>query len=346
MKKNFSIFALAAAGALTAMLPAVAQPPRRNAPATNAAASAAQQGVLQWLPTSDAVVTVDVRRLLEALPRVLANDPAKLGRINDDINDFKAQTGLDPRSFERVVVGASFAQTASGATKIEPVAIAHGTFNSNALVAAARIAAATKGKAEEVKHRGKSIAVFSLNRQVSLLNLRFTELAVVALDQNTIAFGKTERVRAAIDAGADSGGGGRASSEVVALAMRDPQALVGMGGKLPAGLTEKIDLPSPELTRSIAAIRQFYGAVGVTDTRFNVNTVFRTETAGAARSLGDTVEGLKQLAPALISMQMSGERARLARGAVESTKVGVSGNEVQIIIDLTQEDFSALLRAF
>ncbi len=45
-------------------------------------------------------------------------------------------------------------------------------------------------------------------------------------------------------------------------------------------------------------------------------------------------------------MQMSGERARLSRTAVESTKVGVQGNEVQITLDLAQEDFSALLRAF
>nr|MBA3323402.1 hypothetical protein [Pyrinomonadaceae bacterium] len=201
-----------------------------------------------------------------------------------------------------------------------------------------------QGKIAEQQHRGKSISVFSLNQQVALFNLRFTELAVVALDTNTIAFGKLERVRAAIDAGMNSGA--RASSETVALAMRDPNALVGIGGIIPANLTRNLDFLNPEISRSIAAIRQFYGTVGVSETRFNLNTVFRTETPGAARTLGDTVEGLKQFAPALISMQMTGERARLSRTAVENTKIGVQGNEVQVSLDLAQEDFSALLRVF
>jgi len=338
MKKNLLVSALALAAA---MAPAGAQTRRGTTAPT---AQTQQMAAFASLPASDAVMTIDVRRTLAALPRVFANDPAKLARINADLNDFKTRTGLDPRSFERVVVGASYTSTASGATKIEPVAIAHGTFNANALVAAARIAAAQKGQSEEHKYRGKSIYVFTLNQPVALLNMRFSELAVTALNNNTIAFGKLERVRATLDAGA--GQGPRAASEVVALAMRDPNALIGVGGNLPANLTRKLDFLNPEISRSIAAIRQFYGTVGASDTHFNLNTVFRTDNAGAARTLGDTVEGLKQLAPALISMQMSGERARLSRTAVESTKVGVQGNEVQIKLDLAQEDFTALLRAF
>ncbi|MGH9941139.1 MAG: hypothetical protein ACRD9R_02135 [Pyrinomonadaceae bacterium] len=346
MNKKLQVFTLAAAATLASVPTAGAQTANRRGRATQQAPAAGQQqqSALRSLPASDAVLTVDVRRVLDALPRLFANDQAKLGRINDDINDFKIQTGIDPRQFERIVVGASFTQTPSGATKIEPVVVASGTFNSNALVAAARIAAASKGKVEEQKHRGKSVHVFTLNQQVSLLNLRFTELAVTALDANTIAFGKLERVRAALDA--QAGTGARAAADVVALATRDPQALIGMGGNLPASLTAKLDFLNPEISRSIAAIRQFYGTVNLGDTSFSLNSVFRTETPAAARTLGDTVEGLKQLAPVIISTQLSGERARLARAGLDGTKVAVQGSEVQIKLDLPQEDFSAILRVF
>jgi hypothetical protein len=72
-------------------------------PATNPAPAA---DILSYLPASDGIALIDVRRLLnETMPRILAGDPAKLVLANAQIEKFKTRTGIDPRSFDRVVLG-------------------------------------------------------------------------------------------------------------------------------------------------------------------------------------------------------------------------------------------------
>jgi hypothetical protein len=305
-------------------------------------------GVLAQLPASDAVMTVDVKRLLsEALPRAYASDATELARVNGEISKFGERTGLDARQFERVAFGVRYAQSPSGATLMETVAVARGAFDTSAIVGAAR--RASGGGAQEQKYGGKTIYVFNFNEQVKVLglfNMHLTELAIAALDANTLAVGKLSRVREAIDAAA--GRGERVSTEIASLATRSPAALVGLGGNVPASATQHLDFLSQEFSRSIAAIRQFYGSVGATTDGFQMLTVLRTTNAGAAKTLGDTVEGLKQFAPFAITQFARGdqEKARLLRGVVGSTRVSAQGNDVQISLDLAQTDLAALIQAF
>jgi len=179
-------------------------------------------------------------------------------------------------------------------------------------------------------------------RMLGLFNLRLTELAVAPLDANTLALGKLSRVRAAIDAAA---GRGRVSNEIASLATRNPGAIIGLGGNVPASASRGLDLLNAEISRSVASIRQFYGSVAPTASGFQMQTVLRTETPGAARTLGETVTGLKQFAPFLIS-RMPEPRAGLLRGVVEATRVTAAGNEVQVDLALTQTAVAALIEAF
>ncbi|MCA1642252.1 MAG: hypothetical protein LC785_09955 [Acidobacteria bacterium] len=290
---------------------------------------------------------VDVKRLFnEGLPRAYANNPAELARVNGEIDKFRDRTGLDARQFSQLAFGVHYTQTASGATTMDAVAIARGTFNSGAFVGAGRLA--SNGKYQETKYGGKTIYVFSFDEQVKLLGLfkvHLTDLAVCALDANTLAIGKPSRVRQAVDAAA---GRGRVSSEIVGLAAHSPEAIIGLGGTLPASATRNIDFLSAEFSRSVASIRQFYGSVGATSEGFQMQTVFRTETAGAAKTLGDTVEGLRSFAPAAIGMFMKGdaEKSRLLRSVVGATRVSTQGNELQISLALVETDLAALIQAF
>src|SRR2546422_834637 len=73
--------------------------------------------VLSTLPPSDAVIFIDVRRLLnEAIPGVFAAEPAKLAQVNTQIDSFKTKTGIDLRSFERLAVGLRYTYPAAGIT--------------------------------------------------------------------------------------------------------------------------------------------------------------------------------------------------------------------------------------
>ncbi|MFL6207841.1 MAG: hypothetical protein ACJ74W_03285 [Pyrinomonadaceae bacterium] len=336
MKRIVYVLALAAACVLS-----VAAQTNRRATTTAAPATQAMSGALAALPASDAVMAVDVQRLYkEALPRIFASEPTKLAEINADIEDFKTRTGLDPRSFERVAVGVRFVDLPGGGVKLAPVAIARGSFNAGALVAAGRIAA--QGKYQEQQYKGKTVYLFNLGQQVKFLNLRWAELAVVILDAHTLAFGQPDRVRAAVDT---HGGGARVSNDVVALAQRDPNAIIGLGGNIPASLTRQLDFLSPEISRSVASIRQFYGTVGASTSGFEMLTVLRTGSATDARNLSETVEGLRMLAPLGIA-RLRGDKAKLAQQLVDSTKVTTEGSEVQIRLDLADANVATLVQVF
>ena len=328
--------ALSLAGFVTAdaQTRAASRANRPTAPAVRAAAVP--------LPASDAVLMVDLRRLFdEAVPRALEGDQAKLAQVNADVEQFKTRTGIDPRAFDTVAVGARFSNPSASVTKIDHlVAVARGTFSPGALVAAGRLA--SQGKYEEQKHGGKSVYVFRLEEHVKLfglLRMRVGELAVSALDANTLALGEPAAVRAAIDA---AEGRGRADAELVKLASAQ-NAVVGFAGDVPRSLVEGLDLGNPELTRNVASIRRFYGSIATSPSGFQLMTALRTLSAKDAGSLSDTVEAVRQFAPALMG-GLSGERGKLARSAVQNLKVTTQGNEVQLRLDLSQSELATLLR--
>jgi hypothetical protein len=312
------------------------QQPRRNA------AASVKPGILSALPASDAVMLINLQRLLkEAMPRVL--DQAKLAQANAEIEKFKTQTGVDPRSFDNVAVGMRFSSLASGMTKVSTVALAHGTFNAGAMVAAGRLA--TNGKYSEEKYNGATIYIFDLNEQVKmfgLLNMKVSRLGVSALDAHTLALGDPVVVRAAIDA---SRGGGRVTSELVQLATRSPNALIGFGANLPQFIMQGISVPSDEIARNLASVRQVYGSVGATESGFDSMLVARTENAEQAKGLSDTIGALKQFSP-LISARLSGAKARLAQNALDSLEVSAQGNELHLRLALAQTDLNTLMGGF
>src|SRR6185437_17041155 len=75
-----------------------AQRQRTSAPAAS--------DVGNYVPASDAIAVVNVKRMLnETMPMILGSDPAKLAQANAEVDKFKTKTGIDPRSFDRVVFG-------------------------------------------------------------------------------------------------------------------------------------------------------------------------------------------------------------------------------------------------
>lgn len=346
MKRNFSVWFAALAVALASFSGSAASPAPSAARAARGLAApqaARAAGEVVPLPASDAVVFVELRRLFaEAVPRAFAGNPEKIAQINADVEQFKARTGIDARQFDRLAVGARLTNPTPTVTKVDNiVAIARGTFSPGALVAAGRLMSG--GRYRETRRGGKTVYIFSLNDQVKLfglLKMRVSDLAVAALDANTLAVGDPEGVHGAIDAAA---GRGRVSAEMVTLARRNPNAIVGFGGNLPPAATSHLNTGMAEIDKSLASIRQFYGSVGTTANGFDMLTVLRTQTAADARNLNDTIEAVRQFAPALLSM--SGKGNQLAQKAIESLKISTQGSEVQVRTELTPGDLAAIMKA-
>ena len=226
-------------------------------PASNTAPPA---DILSYLPPSDGIALIDVRRLMnETLPRIMAGDPVKLVAANAEIEKFKTRTGIDPRSFDRVVLGMRYTYPTPKVTKLETVAIARGTFDAKALSAAARIAA--NGKYREEKYRGATILIITVKDQMKLFgvwDMRINELAVCAVDPHSLAIGTVANVRAAIEAGLK----GRAGADLAALATRDPKAVVGFGANVPKELMASLNVGNDTIAKDANAIRQVYGSIG------------------------------------------------------------------------------------
>jgi len=315
-----------------------AQRPKTPRPPARPAAS----DVFAFVPKSDGIVVVDVNRLLnETLPNVFAGDAAKLAQINSEIDKFKMQTGIDARTFKRAVVAARYTYPSPDVTKLEPVAIATGSFNSAAIVSAAR--AAGKGTSREEKYGGATITILTINDHVNvfgLWNMNVRDLAIAPLNADTIAVGTPATVRASIDAGKTPR---RESAEIVALATRDPQAVLGFGGNVPPSVWKGLNLGTDAIAQDASSIRQAYGSLGTTTTDLSVVIVARTETPAAAKSLGDTVTGLKQIAGFAI-LQMTGQKRDLAQSALSNLKINVRANELELRTQVAAASIASLMK--
>ncbi|HYO90702.1 MAG TPA: hypothetical protein VEQ40_03670, partial [Pyrinomonadaceae bacterium] len=254
----------------------------------------------------------------------------------------KTRYGLDVRSFERLAVGLRFQSPRPGVTTTaNMVAIASGTFDSGALLAAGRIAA--KGKYQEEKHRNSTIYIFDVTEQgkaSSVMGMRVTKLAVAALGANMLVFGEPAGVRATLDR---SRGRGPINAELIQMAMRNPNAVISFVANVPSSATQGQDFGNDEINKNIAAIRQAYGALGLTANGFDLTAIARTGQPDQAKSLGDTLAALKMVGGAAIS-QLPPDKGKLAQAALDSLTITTEGNETQLRLEVAQAVINELMR--
>jgi hypothetical protein len=296
--------------------------------------------LLSSLPESDAVAQVKVKQLLsEAMPRILANNPTKLSEVNASIARFQERTGLDPRMFQQVAIGVRYTYPAEGVTKLQTVALANGSFSANAMVAAGRVA--SNGKYREEKYGDKTLYIFTLDENVKLLGLfdfRIGELAAAPLDANILALGDPVAVRSAIDASRKRK---QVNADLIALASRDPNAVIGFGSNMTEQLVGNLDIGNAPIAADLKNLRQVYGSVGTSEVDLQLFLAARAVNAEAARSLGDTLEGLKQFG-ALFVGRLSGAKGVLAKSALSNMKIVSTANELQIRTTVAQAEVGPL----
>lgn len=322
-----------------AAVTAVAQ--TRPKKATAPAATQVVPTLMASLPESDGVADVKVRQLLnEVLPQLLATNPTKLAEINADIDRFKTRTGLDPRMFDELAMGVTYSYPAEGITKLHTAALAKGQFSSGAMIAAGRVAA--NGKYREEKYQGKTIYVFNIDESIKVLGLfdfSVREIAAAPLNTNTLALGDPTTIRNVIDV---AGGRKRNNADLIALASREPNAIIGFGSNLSPTLIKNLDVGNASIAADLSGLRQVYGSVGTTPRDFDIFLGARTVNADAARNLGDTLEGLKQLGGLFVG-RLSGAKGVLAKSALSNLKISTQANELQIRTAVAQAELAPLV---
>jgi len=305
------------------------------------------------LPASDAAMFVDFQRLLnEALPQILSSNPTKLNEINAQIDAIKTQTGFDVRQFEQIAVGINFVPTATLKNTIDPVILARGKYNSNALLTLAKIA--LKGKYREEKSGSKIIYIFAAREILTENKSKITgnspdkifdflmkkmppEIAVSIVDANTLAIGSINRVRDCVESK------NRIGADITALASRKPNSIMSFGANTPTGLRQFLDLDDDVLGQSLASIRQLYGAVNLVEGNAVISLGAKSVNAEQAKALEETLGGLQAFGKSLLG-GTSSEKKKVYAKMVDSAKITRAGTEVAIDLQVLNADLGLLIK--
>ena len=119
--------------------------------------------------------------------------------------------------------------------------------------------------------------------------------------------------------------------------------MIGFAANSTRELLTKLNVGNDTIAKDVGAIRQVYGSVGSTQTDVTMMIVARTDSIDAAKNLGDTVEGLKQLGGIFI-MRMAQPRKSLAETALNNLKITARGNELEIRTQVTAASLAALIK--
>lgn len=309
---------------------------------------AAQASVdpLAALPPSDAVVTIDMKRLVdEAVPRLLANDQTSLAPVAAALADLKSLTGLDPGALRRVAVGLRYPAAADGTARAD-VGRVWVAQNIEAWQLPALMRRLGPGKYREEQYGGKTLYVAvpaEAGRNNAAAGAGADGLVFTTLDANTAAFGDLSRVRSTVDAGA--GRGARVSAELIAAATRNPNALLGAAGLFQPSLMPGV-VPAPqsgggEMSRLLSSLKQFYAYVELTPAGFGLTVVVTAADPEQAKALGDVLTAIKTLGgltPAKTALD------RLGSEMLKGLAVSAVGAEVRVRAELTRESVVLLMR--
>lgn len=295
---------------------------------------------LNSLPTSDAVIFLDMHRIVtEIAPRLLAKDPATLAKIMGQLNEVRTKTGFNVLGIERIAAGVQLLAPAKPGMKKENIGICvilRGDFDANALVEFARRDG--KGKAVEETYGGKVIISEPRPAPPRVKNEREVA-ALTVLDPTTIVVGDLPQVRAAIDA---AGGKGRVDPTLVQLAERDSTAILGLAGNVPPDLIQGIraNAPKDEMAQSVIKlienIRQVFSSIGSTPTDFNLVGGFRFTAPEQAQTALDMLLGIRQK----VTEQVPDPQAR---EILNSLQISADGDALQIKIGVKNEVVQGLL---
>lgn len=312
--------------------------------------------LVSMLPASDGVVTLDVDRFLNlGLPRILASKPEWLAEMNSKLDELQTRSAVDLRRFQSVAIGVTAKKISASEYDYEPVIIARGKYSAGAIVALAKVA--SNGEYREEKVGSRTLYVFSIkdlaekhgekqkakdpndkkNGIIDKIVAKMSgEMAITALNSETLAFGTVERVRQTL------AGKTRVSSEIIALLAKDPNAIARMGIKVPGGLSKFVPIDNDEIGRNIDAIRQLSGSMNVEVDSAVFKLAARTARGEQAQGLFDTLDGLVYVGKTLLGNSSRADQQLYAR-LLENSKLSVTGTEVGLELIVPQSDLDMLV---
>lgn len=304
------------------------------------------------LPASDGVMTMDVKRFFgTALPKLLSSNQKMLGDIMAKLNEMESKTGIDLRKFDSVVVGVATKKVSAIEFDFDPVVIARGEISAGGLVSIAKIA--SNGTYKEEKIGERIVYIFSAkqiadknapqikNSTVSgaidrTIDGLTHEIALTALDKNTLVLGSLARVRETLERKT------KVSADLIGLLAPRDRAVMSFAGRTPDGMSHILPLDNDELGKNIDSIRFVAGSMDVIEGATIVQMMARTQKPEQAQGLLETLEGLQTVGKAFLGGSKREDQKVYAR-MIENAKIVRTGNDVTLDLSVPQGDIDILI---
>jgi hypothetical protein len=339
-----------------ALLFALAQAAAAQAPVDARAALAS-------LPDSQAVLYVNARRIVnEMLPKLMT--PAEYRKMLTQAEQY----GFDPRGLEFAAVGVRLANPPPANNLPEFVVVVRGGFNADTMLALGRVAlGAQKMKSRQETYGSKTLEILDLKAMAEQPEggadgaapakpgspMPFPEVAVAALDSNTLVVGVPSYVRAAVDSAA---GQGALKPSLVELAAHDPQALWSLTAELPPNLAEylhKAGAPANrEADEMIGWVRQVSIAQGMDALNYTLSAAVLTDAPEHASAFSGLVRMGLLAAQTALNAEAAKQtprhkdyaQTRAALGAIKSFVNRTEGNTLHLSVSAPQKTVADLVR--
>ncbi|MFL6467926.1 MAG: hypothetical protein ACJ72Z_08210 [Pyrinomonadaceae bacterium] len=303
--------------------------------------------LISMLPASDAVVTVDGKRFFgDALPKVLSANQKLLGEVLSKLNNLQSRTGVDLRRFDSFVAGVNIIKKAGNDFDFDPVVIARGSVDSAAVIESVK-------KNSDIRHREETVAgktIYIVSSEDVLANLkqnvdpalvqkhaeRINDLAVTAIDGNTLAIGSLVRVRETVEHKTS------VSPDLIGLLGKKAPAVANFAAKVPGGLSTLLPLDNDELGANIDSIKTIYGNADLAGGQATISVTGRTLQAQQAIDLKGTLEGLRDLGKAFLGGSKAADKQLYAR-LLTNVRISQVANELSLDLAIPQSDLDALV---
>ena len=302
------------------------------------------------LPASDGVVSLDVRRFLnDALPSLLAANQPLMAEVTKTIDEVRTKTGVDVRQFSSVAVGlTSKPRTGAKTPDVDAVVIARGDISSGAIIGAAKLAA--NAKYREERFGDKTIYIFEAKKIVAdqtkkagtpaaankVADRVSSDMAVTALDANTLAVGDPNRVRETLT------GKTRVAADLLGLMATEGSPVVTFAGRVPADARSLMPVDNDELGKNIASIKYVFGNVDFSAGNAILHAAARTPQPAQAKSLLETLEGLQMVGKAFLGAAKGADKEVFAR-MLDNAKFTTRGSDVMLDLSVPQSDIDILV---
>ncbi len=267
----------------------------------------------------------------------------ELAEVREGLSQMKTQVGIDPGNIDYVVFQTRFKKPNANLDFSLPefMMVAGGDFSAEALIQFAKDA--MKGRLRDESYGSKKLGVMSIEElakeaEKTPFLKSLSEVAIVALNGNTIAVGTPGYVKAAIDA---AGGKNRISTDLINSVMRDPAALVSVAGSPWTAFAKTFALlgteNNPRAPRCDSRLGDFYAAITMESTSFKFRGAMNADNP-------DTAKIIKSLLSSLLQQAATLSKDKSAQAILSSLVITPTDTEVLVQAEVSQQAVADFIR--